>query len=182
MKLSLALVMVLATLAPLDAQQRQGRRQGPPPGPDAAAPVEQGVPPAEIQRLFDAYALVQAQEQLAIPDDKFSPFLTRFKALQDVRRRSLQERTRGMVELNRLLNRGQVDDTELRDRMKAIEEADARAAAEIKKAYDDIDGVLDVRQQARFRVFEELMERRKLELVTRARQANRPRAPQQPQQ
>jgi hypothetical protein len=30
--------------------------------------------------------------------------------------------------------------------------------------------VLDVRQQAKFRVFEENMERRKLELVTRARQ------------
>jgi hypothetical protein len=34
--------------------------------------------------------------------------------------------------------------------------------------------VTDVRQQAKFRVFEELMERRKLELVSRARQANRP--------
>jgi hypothetical protein len=45
----------------------------------------------------------------------------------------------------------------------------------VKKAYDAIDQVLDVRQQAKFRVFEELMERRKLELVTRARQANRPR-------
>ena len=32
----------------------------------------------------------------------------------------------------------------------------------------------DVQQQAKFRVFEELMERRKLELVMRARQANRP--------
>jgi hypothetical protein len=34
-----------------------------------------------------------------------------------------------------------------------------------------------VRQQAKFRVFEENMERRKLELVTRARQAKR--APKQ---
>ena len=45
----------------------------------------------------------------------------------------------------------------------------------MKKAYEGIDQVLDVRQQAKFRVFEELMERRKLELVTRARQAKRPR-------
>ena len=35
-----------------------------------------------------------------------------------------------------------------------------------------IDQVLDLRQQARFRVFEEQMDRRKLELVMRARQAN----------
>jgi hypothetical protein len=34
--------------------------------------------------------------------------------------------------------------------------------------------VLKVRQQARFRVFEEQIERRKIELVTRAHQQNRP--------
>jgi len=34
--------------------------------------------------------------------------------------------------------------------------------------------VLDVYQQAKFRVFEENMENRKLALVMRARQANRP--------
>jgi len=44
----------------------------------------------------------------------------------------------------------------------------------VKKAYEAIDQILNLRQQAKFRVFEELMERRKLELVTRARQANRP--------
>jgi hypothetical protein len=48
----------------------------------------------------------------------------------------------------------------------------------VKKAYDGIDQVLDLRQQAQFRVFEELMDRRKLELVMRARQANRARPPQ----
>jgi len=36
------------------------------------------------------------------------------------------------------------------------------------------DEVLDVRQQARFRVFEENIERRKIELLIRARQQNRP--------
>jgi hypothetical protein len=66
--------------------------------------------------------------------------------------------------------------------MQALQDADVRTAADVRKAYDAIDQVLDVRQQARFRVFEELMERRKLELVTRARQANRQRLQQQPQQ
>ena len=45
--------------------------------------------------------------------------------------------------------------------------------ADARKALDALDQTLDLRQQARFRVFEEQMERRKLELVTRARQANR---------
>lgn len=147
--------------------QRQAQRQGAP-GADA------GVSPAEIQRMFDSYALMQAQEQLQISDDQFPQFLTRFKALQDIRRQALQQRTRRTMELRRLLNAPQLDEAALREQMKGLEELDTRLAADLKRAYEAIDQVLNVRQQAKFRVFEELMERRKLELVTRARQANRP--------
>jgi len=38
---------------------------------------------------------------------------------------------------------------------------------------DGIDQTLDVRQQARFRVFEQEIEQRKLQLLMRARQQNR---------
>jgi hypothetical protein len=62
--------------------------------------------------------------------------------------------------------------------VQALQELDTRSVADIRKAYDAVDQVLDVTQQARFRVFEELMERRKIELVTRARQANRQRQQQ----
>ena len=123
--------------------------------------------------MFDSYALMQAQDQLKIGDDQFPQFLARFKALQDLRRRSLQEHTRIVLELRANLLLPQVDEAKLKDRLKALDDADARAAADIKKAADAVDHVLDVRQQAKFRVFEENMERRKLELVTRARQANR---------
>jgi Spy/CpxP family protein refolding chaperone len=143
--------------------------------PRAGVGVEDGsVSPAEIQRMFDAYALMQAQEQLKITEDQFSQFLTRYKALQDVRRRNLQERTRLVNEMRRLLNRGQGDESQLKERLTALQELESRLPAEVKKAYDAIDQVLDLQQQAKFRVFEENMERRKLELVTRARQANRP--------
>lgn len=144
------------------------------PGARGAAPLDEAtVTPGEIQRMFDSYALMQAQEQLKISDDRFPQFLTRFKALQDVRRRSLQERTRLVQELRRLVNDPQGDEGLMRDRLKALDELDARAEGEVHKAYEAINQVLDVRQQAKFRVFEENMERRKLELVTRARQANR---------
>ena len=38
------------------------------------------------------------------------------------------------------------------------------------KAYEGVDESLEVRQQARFRIFEERMEQQKLELLTKARQ------------
>src|SRR5262249_32674421 len=146
--------------------QRQAQREG--------AGEVPTVSPAEIQRMFDSYALMQAQEQLQINDDQFPQFLTRFKALQDIRRQALQQRARHITELRRLLNAPQFDEPAVREQMKGMEELDARTQTDVKRAYDAIDQILNVRQQAKFRVFEELMERRKLELVTRARQASRP--------
>ena len=50
----------------------------------AGAAADDAITPAEIQRMFDAYALLQAQEQLQISDDQhaFRPV----RALQDTRR------------------------------------------------------------------------------------------------
>ncbi len=165
-------VLALASGAPLAAQVPQG------PGPKGRARGAQGgdaagVSSAEVQKMFDAYALMQAQEQLKIDEAHFARFLTRFKALQDLRRQGQQERTRIIMELRRLSNAGDADEARIKDRLKALQEVETRATADVKKAYDAIDEVLDVRQQAKFRAFEELMERRKLELVMRARQGNR---------
>ena len=174
--LPLAIVCsVLAAGAALAAQGgRQAARAGAQPG---AQPGEATVSPAEIQRMFDSYALMQAQEQLKISDDRFPQFLTRFKALQDVRRRGLQERARIVQDLRRLVNDPEGDEGQIRDRLKSLDELEVRSDGEVRKAFDAINQILDVRQQAKFRVFEENMERRKLELVTRARQANRKQQP-----
>ena len=139
-----------------------------------AGPANDTVSAAEIQRLFDAYALVQAQVQLKLSDDQYPPFLARYKALQDLRRRSQNERGRIIQDLRRLsMDEAKSDEGQLRDRIKALQDLDVQAAADVRKAYDAVDQVLDLRQQARFRAFEEQMERRKIDLVTRARQNNR---------
>ncbi len=141
----------------------------------------QFAPALLIQRMFDAYALLQAQERLHISDEQFPPFLGRFKALQEARRRSLVERSRIVMDLRRLLDAGAAgagEDAALKERLTALQDVEGRSSAEIRTAYEAVDQVLDLRQRAQFRVFEELMERRKLDLVTRARQGNRPR--QQP--
>lgn len=186
MKLAALFSLLAVCAVPLVAQdqgpQRQQGQQARPNRPAiqgrAQALDEAGVTPAEIQRMFDAYALVQAQEQLQLGDEQYSRFLIRFKALQDRRRQALQEHTRIVGELRRLLMQRQPDEGQLKDRIQALEDADSRAIADIKKAHEGIDQVLDVRQRASFRVFEEQMERRKLELVTRARQGNRQNQPQ----
>ncbi len=82
-----------------------------------------------------------------------------------------------MGQLQRLTNPrqpGRGDEAQIKERLTALQELESRNAAEMRKAYNALDEVLEVRQQARFRVFEEQIERRKIELLTRARQQNRP--------
>jgi hypothetical protein len=127
--------------------------------------------------MLDTYAIFQAQRALAIADDKNGPFLARLKKLQDVRRKNTRLRQQMIRELNRLAGpRSQApgDDSTIRAKLAALREHDDRAAAELRQAYDALDELLDARQQARFRLFEEEIERRKLDLIVRARErANR---------
>ena len=157
----------------LNAQDGQGRgRVAPAPGPLA----EDGVSPAEIQRLFDAYVVMQAQQELQLSDEQFPKFLARVRTLQDARRRGQMQRGRMLMELRRLSQASGQDDA-LRTQLKALSDLDLRVTTEVRQAIDGVDQVLDLRQQARFRLFEEQMERRKVDLLmrARARQANRPR-------
>jgi hypothetical protein len=128
--------------------------------------------PGDLQRLFDAYALVQAQDMLELSESQYGQFVTRLKALQETRRRTQQERQRRLQELLRLSNQQTppVDDAVITERLRSLRDLDDRAAGEMRRAYDAIDQVLDVRQRGRFRAFEDQMERRKFELLLRARQ------------
>jgi hypothetical protein len=165
-----ALFAAWLTLGSSFVHAQPPRRGGPPRGgPPAAAGAEDPVSsPAELQRMFDAYALLQAQEQLGISDEQYPRFVTRFKALQDVRRNGLMGRGRIIQELRGRAG-GQMDEAALRERLKALQDLDARNAEEMRKAYEALDQVLDIRQQVRLRIFEEQMERRKVELLSRAR-------------
>jgi uncharacterized membrane protein YdfJ with MMPL/SSD domain len=161
----------------LDAQARgQGRAQR----PLTQAPPEgvPGVSPNEIQQMFDAYVLVQAQDELQLKDDQYAQFVTRLRALQTVRRRGDNQRLMLINQLRRILQAadGRVDEAMIKDRLRMLNELNASLAVEVKQAQDSLDEVLDLRQQARFRIFEEQMERRKVELLMKTRQANRPQA------
>jgi hypothetical protein len=165
----MAVAVGALTAALPSAHAAQGRnRVAPAPG----TPAEDSVSPAEIQRLFDAYVVMQAQKELELSDDQFPRFLGRVRALQEVRRRGQMQRNRMLQELRRLSQATGEDDA-LRTQLRALNDLDARVGTEVRQALEGVDQVLDLRQQARFRLFEEQMERRKVDLLMRARQANR---------
>jgi hypothetical protein len=129
--------------------------------------------PAEVVAMLDAYAVVQAQDALQLNDTQYGTFVTRLRKLQEMRRKNQQARNQIVQDLRRLAGPGAnppYDETAIRAGLKGLRDLDDRSAAELRRAYDSIDEVLDVPQQARFRIFEETIERRKLDLLMRARQ------------
>lgn len=163
-----AVVLASACALPAAASQQQAAAPPQPPAiPDAAA-----ISAPQIQRWFEAYTVIQAQEALELSEAQYGRFVTRLKALYESRRKYQQARNQIMGDLRKLTNpkTGTNDEPLLADRLKALRDADERGAADLKRAYEAVDETLDVRQQARFRMFEERMEQQKLELLMRARQ------------
>ena len=160
-----ALLMVAVSTAsaqdnPRPLRERAGALQGgQAPGPAAR----------EVERLFDAYVAVQAQDALHLADSQLTPFLSKLTALQQVRRRAMAQRRVILNGLSKLLSTDRPDEGKIQEALRRLREHDDQAAAEIQRGYAALDQVLDSTQQARFRVLEDQVERRRIELLIRAR-------------
>jgi hypothetical protein len=137
--------------------------------PPADNPTRPALTNAELIDMLDTYAIVQAQKALELSEAQYAQFVTRLKRLHQVRRQNTRTRNQILQDLRRLTQSTTTDENTLRARIRALDEHDTRAAEELRRAYDAMDEVLDARQQARFRLFEERLERQKLDLLMRAR-------------
>ena len=126
--------------------------------------------PAELERWLDSYVLIQAQDALKITEAQFPRFLQRLNALQATRRRNAAARRQILATIGRQVRAMPVDEAGAREQLKVLRELDLRAADELRKAYDALDEALEPLQQARFRLFEQQVERRQIELLLKARE------------
>lgn len=159
-----AFALLLAAVDTAEAQARRLRVQ-------AAAQARAdgaGADPAELARLFDAYTVMQAQDVLGLDEARFGPFVTRLRALQELRRRHLRERAVVMREMRQLLQTPG-NDAALKEKLDGLARLEATTRADEQRAREAVDEILDIRQRARFRLLEQQLELRKLELVNRAR-------------
>lgn len=173
-----AFLVLTAGSAALAAEQTVGQpaqRPVPPAGRAEAEPTD-ALPDPVLANMLDTYAIVEAQKALTIADERYGTFAARLKKLQDIRRSNQRQRYQMVRELARMAGPRaavQADEAAIRAQLTALREHDERAAVELRQAYDALDEVLDTRQQARFRMFEEQIERRKLDLLVRARERAR---------
>jgi hypothetical protein len=129
---------------------------------------------AEVEQLFDRYVLGQARGALQLSADEMRLFGPRLQRLQTLRRRAARQRQQLLAEINTLTRGGApVDEAVLAARLEALEASAREARQQIEEARRLVEGSLTIEQRARFRVFEQRMERRKLELIAEARQRAR---------
>jgi hypothetical protein len=201
---TVALLLGVASLAaqqttPTQQQQGQGanatqdpQRGQRPAGNRAGRPGAQAQPPAnpvqvsrDVQDMLDVLVLKQAQQALDLTDDQYVAFFKKMTELQRLRTQHRNQRQRLIAELNRLTQAGaNTDDDTLMARTKAIDDLETGMIQKERDAQGAVDQALTPRQRARFRVFEENMEKQKLRLLAQVLQAGRggtpPPAPEQP--
>ncbi|HEX6323686.1 MAG TPA: hypothetical protein VFZ36_08170 [Vicinamibacterales bacterium] len=164
---ALAMTAALAAAPPaLDAQVRGQGRAG------RGQAAQRGLTPADIQAQFDSYVINQAESVLLISDEQRPQFVRRVRALQAVRRQARVARNRLLAETSQLL-RGRAEEARLAAATRAIDEHERNTLANVQKAYGAIDEVLTPWQQARFRVLEDRLEQKKLDMLLRAQQGPR---------
>lgn len=64
---------------------------------------------------------------------------------------------------------GPYEDDAIAEKLKALDDLNQRGQEEIRTAYAAVDGILTPAQRGRFRLFEEQIERRKVDLLMKVR-------------
>lgn len=163
---SLRVLVIAAALVGVPALADAQGRMSPRPGQSGRGHLT----PSDVQDQFDAYAIVQAQEALQLSDEQYPQFVRQARALHATRRRMQAQRMRMLAQLNQLLRARSASEERLASATRALDEHERASLEAVQKAYAAVDEVLDARQRARFRVLEQQLERKKLEMLMRARQ------------
>ena len=132
-----------------------------------------------VEDLLEGMEISNADKFLQVDNQHYGEFIQRLRNLQKMRRQHQNQRQRLVMELRRLTNQNNppVEDALLEAPTKRLDDFEKQAFQDMQNAYARIDEVLNVRQRARFRLFEEMMEQRKLEILTRVLKSGQPAAP-----
>ncbi len=168
-----------------EAQARplgQGRRQNPPgpvnpnnppQGDQAAVPAAgpNNISPADVQAMFEAMTVMEAERFVMLTPDQFPTFVQRLKRLQEARGQHFRRHNRALAELRGMANpqNGRADDATIEAKLKELDAIEVESQAAMNKAMEGIDQLLSPRQRARFRLLEENIEKKKLDFLTRVR-------------
>jgi hypothetical protein len=145
---------------PAGRRAREGRPADPP-----------GLRLDEVQQIVDGWEIATAEKMLELSDQQYVPFLQQLRRLQSGRRQQFMQRQRMLQMLRQTINQTGLEDAMVDSRVKQFDDLERKLQQDLQSMQAGIDAVLTPRQRARFRVLQEQMERRKLEVLARAMRA-----------
>lgn len=154
--------------------RQQANGQGRQMGPNQQQPGGDQISPADVQSMFDAMAVMEAEKFLGLTTEQFPSFVQKLRRLQEAR--GVQARKRGRLtnELRRLVNpmpQGtRIDEAAIGAKLKELDSTEAESSAMSKKALEELEVGLSPLQRARFRLLEENLERKKVDFLSKVRQ------------
>ena len=130
------------------------------------------ISPADIQAMFDAMTVMDAERFVTLTPEQFPSFVQRLKKLQEARVLHMRRRNRAMNELRMLANpqTGKGDDAAIDAKLKELATIEAEGQVAVRNALDALDQLLSPRQRARFRILEANIELKKLDFLSKVRQ------------
>jgi hypothetical protein len=149
------------------APQRAGRA-GRNPGAAQVPPANVNQAEIQVQEVWNATVLKQSRPALQLTDQQWPAFFAKMADLQDLRDRHLTGRRKLIGEMNRLAPpNGDVtaDDATLLAKVREFDDFELQYAQRETQVLAAVDAVLTPFQRARFRVFEENMEKRKVQML-----------------
>lgn len=171
-RITAAAVCCLAAVAITSAQEPvQGPNQGPKQGKNNPPPND-AMSPVYIQQMFDAMAIMEAERFLPLSAEQYPVFVQKLRRLQEAKRQFNRRRMKALNELRQLTGpqaQPDVPDSVVDTKLKELASAELEGMAGVRKALDDLDVGLSVRQRARYRLLEENVERRKIDFLTKVR-------------
>jgi len=160
-----------ANRPPLTGNQgRQGGRQG---QAQPQAPAQADLSALSVQQMFYAMAVLEAERFLPLTPEQYPVFVQRLRRLQEARGQFNRQRLGFLNELRRMTQPNaapSVDDAAIESKIRDLDRFDAEGRQAIRRAFEELDGMLTPHQRARFRILEDNLEKKKLDFIARARQ------------
>lgn len=167
----------LPTYSPNEQAQMQGGRgvQQPMPGDDQQGPKgppEGNIAPGDIQAMFEAMTVMEAERFVMLTPEQFPVFVQRLKRLQEARGVMIRRHNRALNELRGMANpqSGRADDATIDMKLRELSAIELEGRAAIDKALEAVDQMLSPKQRARFRMLEDNIEKKKIDFLTKVRQ------------
>lgn len=138
-------------------------------GPEPLTPLTD----EQVYTMVDRFVMRRAQSVLQLSPAQVSAFAQGVTRLQNLQRQHRRQRQRILNELRQLSGPNaprEIDEAAVAGKIREFDDLEVQIAGEQRRALEEIDQTLDLRQRGRLRLFLENIERQKLDLLIRARQ------------